>query len=194
MILSALLASFCSIRLLSQSPKDPFFLGCNFIYEGHRRLKLIFNISLFNRSRRTKSIPELNKILNLLLGVVEKTENGRQHVLKHDGEKILQTFRANFHAQLLSQILGLILPNTSPSDISVVQSLDDYDRSCSNVSSISSGSISTDPTPADLVANRSVPPYLLKSSLSGNGTFERIYSPVTRTYFNKKVTFNENIR
>jgi hypothetical protein len=142
----------------------------------------------------------MNKILNLLLAVLEKTENGRQLVLQHDGEKILQTFRANFYsalsqpdAQLLSKILGLLLPNTSPSDISVIQSLDD-DKSCSNLSSISSVSISTDPTPADLVANRSVPQYLLKSSLSGNVTFERIYSPVTRTYFNKKVTFNENVR
>ncbi len=44
------------------------------------------------------------------------------------------------------------------------------------------------------MANRSLPPYLLKSQLKPDSTFERIYSPVTRTYFNKKVTFTDSVR
>jgi hypothetical protein len=41
------------------------------------------------------------------------------------------------------------------------------------------------------VANRSLPQFALNPGLKSDSAMERIYSPVTRTYFNKKVTFTD---
>ena len=118
-------------------------------------------------------------------------------MLRHKGEIILQTFRANFESVLcpgdsknLSTILGSLLTRDKPSLDLSVQS----EKSVSNLSVTSLSSSFSCYTPADIVANISLPQYLLKSNLSKDGTYERLYSPVTRTYFNKKVTFNDDVR
>ncbi len=127
-----------------------------------------------------------------------KFGEGRQTVLRHGGDKILTSFRANFETSLsndamktLSVVLGSILErDQSMVDVSM-QSVRSDLSSALNTSSSSSSSCFT---PADLVANRSLPSFVLRSHLKPDSTFERIYSPVTRTYFNKKVTFSDNIR
>ena len=110
----------------------------------------------------------------------------------------MAAFRANFETSLsrdaatvLSVTLGSILErDRSTVDVSVLSIRSDV----SKASEVSSASTTECLTPADLIVNRSLPPFALRSHLKQDSTFERIYSPVTRTYFNKKVTFSDNIR
>ena len=135
--------------------------------------------------------------MKLFLEIIETTPYGRQIVLRHKGDAILQTFRAKFESALcptdsrnLSAILGALLTRDKPSLDLSIQS----EKSVANLSVTSSSSSFSCYTPADIVANVSLPQYLLKSNLNKDGSYERLYSPVTRTYFNKKVTFNDDVR
>jgi hypothetical protein len=98
-------------------------------------------------------IPDIGKILKLFQTVINETSYGRQVVLRHGGDKVLQTFRANFESSLsaddsktLSLVLGSLLDRDRSSvDISIQSGESD------SISVVSSSSSSTCFTPADLV-------------------------------------------
>ena len=148
--------------------------------------------------KRGKLFSDIDKLVRLLGDVVGRSRQGRQTVLRLGGEKILASFRANFEASLTrdaATILSVTLGSILERDRSIVDvSMLSVKSDASAPSEVSSASSSECFTPADRVVNRSLPPFVLKSHLKQDSTFERIYSPVTRTYFNKKVTFSDNIR
>jgi hypothetical protein len=98
-------------------------------------------------------IPDIGKILKLFQTVINETSYGRQVVLRHSGDKVFQTFRANFESSLsaddsktLSLVLGSLLDRdrSSMADISIQSGKSD------SISVVSSSSSSTCFTPADL--------------------------------------------
>lgn len=137
------------------------------------------------QSDPNKPVLQISLVLKLLHTIIEKSSYGRQMVSDKNGERILQMFRARSELTLsrpdlevLSLILGeLMSPERSNSEISIQSD------------TLSSSRTTTCFTPADLVANRSLPQYLLNPTSSER--MGRICSPVTRSYFNKKVTFND---
>ena len=121
---------------------------------SHFSFCIFFKIIAFCfSSKRGKMIPDIGKILKLFQTVINETSYGRQVVLRHSGDKVLQTFRANFESSLsaddsktLSLVLGSLLDRDRSSvDISIQSGKSD------SISVVSSSSSSTCFTPADLV-------------------------------------------
>ena len=149
---------------------------------------------LFSRIKKGKLFLDIQKLLQLVHDIVEKSNQGRQVILRLGGDKILTTFRANFEPSLSKETvekLSVILGSLLASDHSILDQVSIQSANSTTTSNSFSVSSTTCFTPADLVANHSLPQVALKSQLKSNSTYERIYSPVTRTYFNKKVTFND---